>query len=125
MIHGIGADILAISRIQTIFESKPEDAFFRLTFTEEERKIISSRPSPLYSYATRFAGKEAVFKSLRVDSDAVRLNEIEILEDETGAPTVRLSGNALVLAEKFSISNVHISLSFDGNYACAYAIAEK
>ncbi len=124
MIHGIGTDLLAIERIRSLYKSDPEDAFFRLTFTEQERALIQSRPSPLYSYATRFAGKEAVFKALRIDSDAIRLNEIEILENETGAPTVNLLGNARLTADRLSISNIHISLSYDTEYACAYAISE-
>ena len=86
--------------------------------------LILSRPDPLYSYATRFAGKEAVFKALQIDSDMIRLNEIEILENKSGAPTVSLLGNARMIADRFSISKIHISLTYDIRYACAYAIAE-
>ena len=31
----------------------------------------------------KFAGKEAVFKALNLNGNAIRLNEIEILENET------------------------------------------
>ena len=125
MIHGIGTDLLAIERIRSLYNSNPDDAFFRLTFTEQERTLILSRPDPLYSYATRFAGKEAVFKALRISSDDIRLNEIEILEDKTGAPTVTLLGNARLLADQLQISFIHISLSYDTEYASAYVICEK
>ena len=121
MIHGIGTDLLAIERIRSLYNSNPEDAFFRLTFTEQERSLILSRPAPLYSYA----GKEAVFKALRIHSDNIRLNEIEILEDKTGAPTVTLLGNARLLADQLQISFIHISLSYDTGYASAYVICEK
>lgn len=125
MIHGIGTDLLAMERIRSLYNSNPEDAFFRLTFTEQERSLILSRPAPLYSYATRFAGKEAVFKALHIHSDDIRLNEIEILEDKTGAPTVSLLGNARLLADQLQISFIHISLSYDTEYATAYVICEK
>ena len=61
MIHGIGTDIL---NIQTIAPSVADrsDPFVRKTYTEKELELIDSRPLPLYCFATRFAGKEAVFK---------------------------------------------------------------
>ena len=85
MIHGIGTDIL---NIQTIAPSVADrsDPFVRKTYTEKELELIDSRPLPLYCFATRFAGKEAVFKAFGVHGDAFRLNDIEILENESGVP---------------------------------------
>ncbi len=124
MIHGIGTDLLNIHHIQQLYVKNPEDIFFRKTFTDQERALIFTRQSPLYSYATRFAGKEAVFKALRIHGNSVRLNEIEILEDGNGAPTVTLHGAALWAARQNGISHIHISLSYDTDYAIAYAICE-
>lgn len=125
MIHGTGTDILHIDRIRSLYLSNPEDVFFTSVFTEKERKLIQAKQVPLYSYATRFAGKEAVFKALRIHSDDIRLNEIEILENEKGAPTVTLYGNALNLAHQAEITRIHISLSYDTDYAIAFATCEK
>ncbi|MCI8281019.1 MAG: holo-ACP synthase [Lachnospiraceae bacterium] len=124
MIHGIGTDLINIRHIQQLYLENSEDIFFRKTFTDRERALIRTRQSPLYSYATRFAGKEAVFKALRVHGNSVRLNEIEILEDDNGAPTVTLHGAALTAARQNGISYIHISLSYDMDYAIAYAICE-
>ena len=125
MIHGIGTDILHIDRIRPLYEKDPEDAFFQSVFTTEERRLIAGRPAPLYGYATRFAGKEAVFKALQIGSDEIRLNEIEILEDSRGIPKVILHGHAKELAARLQIGQIHLSLSYEADYAIAYAVCEK
>ncbi len=121
MIYAIGTDLLKIDHIATILNTNPEDPFFQKTFTKKELTLINSRPTPLYSYATRFAGKEAVFKALSIGGNDIRLNEIEILEAENGQPLVTLLGRAKDIAEKKGISQVLISLSYDTDYAIAYA----
>ncbi|MCQ4671119.1 holo-ACP synthase [Lactonifactor longoviformis] len=122
MIYGIGTDILNIRNIEKAV-SDITDPFVRKTYTENEIALITSRPLPLYSFATRFSGKEAVFKSLSADGNSLRLNEIEILENELGQPTVTLHGNAKKLAEAKGISQILISLSYDTDYAVAFATA--
>lgn len=121
MIHGIGTDILKIERIATILNMNPEDPFFRKTYTKKELNLIKQRPTPLYSYATRFAGKEAVFKSMGIGGNDIRFDDIEILEAENGQPFVVLLGRAKEIADQKGISQVLISLSYDTDYAIAYA----
>lgn len=77
----------------------------------------------IFSHATRFAGKEAVFKTFGVDGNAILLNEIEILENEVGQPIVILHGNAKRIAKQNQIQKILISLSYDTDYAIAYATA--
>lgn len=120
MVYGIGTDILNIGQIRQAV-SRADDPFIKKTYTKKELDLIYSRPSPLYCFATRFAGKEAVFKSLGVHGNDIRLNEIEILELPNGAPFVRLSGRAEELAAQKNISHIHISLSYDTDYALAFA----
>ena len=122
MLIGIGCDILKISRIEKEVQN-PDSLFIKKLFSENEKKLIASRSEPLYSYATRFAGKEAVFKTFGVPQDACRLNDIEILENEAGQPFVVLHGKALTIAQKKKIAVVQISLSFETDYAVAFAAA--
>jgi fatty acid synthase subunit alpha len=51
-----------------------------------------SQPSPPSSFAAHWVGKEAVFKSLGMKSKgaAAAMKEIEIVNDESGIPTVHL-----------------------------------
>ena len=122
MIHGVGTDILASARMGDL---PKEDAFVRRTFTERERAEIFSRDTPQSCLCSRFAGKEAVFKALRMNPDAARLDEIEILSDEWGAPCVTLHGAMAAQAAEKGVKAVHLSLSWETDYALAFAVAEK
>lgn len=126
MIKGIGTDILEICKLQPVL-GKPDyitDSFIQKTYTAAEIMLAERRPIPLYCYATRFAGKEAVYKALGTNGAAIRLCEIEILSHDNGAPFVNLYGNAKLFAKEREISNILISLSYEDHYAVAYAVAE-
>ena len=124
MIAGIGTDILRIKNLsRTCLRSG--DPFLEKTYSEEEIRAAAAREIPFYYYATRFAGKEAVFKALRISPEHVKMSEIEILNDENGAPQVKLYGNLLAQAVAKGITCIHISLSYEEEYACAMAVAER
>lgn len=121
-VTGVGVDILRVGTIAPSVAT-PESPFVQKIYTAAERALIQRRDIPLYSYATRFAGKEAVFKAFGVHGDAFRLDEVEILENEVGQPVVHLHGRAAALAREKGIDRVLISLSYDTDYAVAYATA--
>ena len=120
MIYGVGTDILSLERLSRILES--DGGFEKRVYTPRELELIRSRPEPVCCYATRFAGKEAVFKALRLDGNT-RWAEIEILAEPDGAPCVRLNGGAARYAAARGVTAVRISLSYEDRYACAFAIA--
>lgn len=120
---GVGTDILKISHLAGK-SIEPSDAFTRKVYTAAELKEAMKREIPLYYFATRFAGKEAVFKALGMSSDDARLNDIEILNDKNGQPHVALTGSLAAAAHKRGIARVMISLSYDTEYAVAFAVAE-
>jgi len=122
MVIGVGTDILKIQRIRDGLGGG--EAFLKKSFTPREREQARQRSDPALFYATRFAGKEAVFKCFGVDGGDVRLNEIEILGSDTGQPQVSLLGKALDIAAQKGIRNIQISLSYDTEYAVAFALAE-
>lgn len=124
MIVGIGTDILEIKKILPE-NLRPGDPFLKRAYTEKEIMEASQSDHPYYYYADRFAGKEAVFKALRIPPHSVRLSDIEILNDPTGAPCLYLHGRLKDIAEQKHISTIHISLSYDDDYAIAFAVAES
>ncbi len=126
MIIQIGTDIVEIEKLKYTVETEPpaSDPFIRRTFTAEEIRLALTRPSPLSFFATRFAGKEAVFKALNITGEDVRLSDIEILSEENGRPYVRLYGSAKETADRLGVTKVHLSLSYEDNYAVAFAVAE-
>lgn len=137
MILGIGTDILKIQRIRDIYKNEI-DPFFEKVYTAKEREQAAGRPDPVLYYATRFAGKEAVFKcfgieygdvdyisdKFNIDSKDIRLNEIEIIGAENGQPSVILSGSCRKIAESKGIKNIFITLSYDADYVLAFAVAQ-
>lgn len=119
MIYGVGTDILSLERLSRILEH--DGSFEKKVYTPRELELIRSRPEPLCCCATRFAGKEAVFKALRLDGNT-RWTEIEILSEPDGAPRVQLLGAAAQYAAARGVTAVQLSLSYEDKYACAFAV---
>jgi len=115
--------ILILELISAVPSQNP--TFVTRNFTEAEIAYCRAQPSPASSFAARWAGKEAVFKSLGVKSKgaAAAMRDIEILNDDSGVPTVRLHGDAKTQAEGKGISKVLISLSHSETTAIAFAQA--
>ena len=63
MIIGVGADLSDIRRIQASLD-RFGDRFKTRCFTELERTRSDRKPDPAWSYAKRFAAKEACAKAL-------------------------------------------------------------
>jgi phosphopantetheine--protein transferase-like protein len=87
--------------------------FISRNFTDAEIAYCRAQPSFQSSFAARWVGKEAVFKSLGVSSKgaAAAMKEIEILPNEAGVPEVTLHGEARAAAAAKGISSIHLSLS--------------
>jgi len=107
-VTGVGVDQELISSVPS---SNP--SFVERNFTEAEIAYCRAQPSPPSSFAARWVGKEAVFKSLGVSSKgaAAAMKDIEILPNESGVPTVTLHGDAKAAAKSKGITNVLVSLS--------------
>ena len=84
----IGVDVESIDAINIA-----NDTFVDRNFTSAEQTYCRRAPSPRASFAGRWSAKEAVFKSLGVNSKGAGagLKEIEIGNDEKGAPIVTVS----------------------------------
>lgn len=117
----IGIDMVAVERIE---RATKRQSFKDRVFTRAEQAYCESRGKQCaQSYAARFAGKEAVLKSLGTGLRGGCLTEIEILPNELGAPIVRLSGYFAETARKMGIEEIIISLTHDKTYAMAQALA--
>ncbi len=123
-IHGIGTDIVKISRIEQAVLSWG-DRFLGRVFTESERDYCFKKARPYSSLAARFAAKEAFVKALSVEVP-VSFKEIETINDKNGAPVLRLHGRVAEILKEFCPNGVvHLSLSHDGDYAVAFVVIEK
>ena len=121
MIIGIGTDIVDISRVKKILERQGEK-FVNRILSQPEQKELSGRITPPI-VAKRFAAKEAVSKSLGTGIGfGVSFQDITIIHDSKGAPSVTLCGGAAKVLDEKSGKNVLLSLSDEQDYAIAYAV---
>lgn len=116
----IGVDVEDISAINI-----DNDTFLQRNFTTGEINYCQGAPSPQSSFTGRWSAKEAVFKSLGVASKGAgaAMKDIEILKDDTGAPTVSLHGEAAKAAQKAGVKNITLSISHSDTQAIAVAVA--
>jgi fatty acid synthase subunit alpha, fungi type len=119
-VSGVGVDQELISSVPTW-----NPTFIERNFTDAEIAYCRSQPAPASSFAARWVGKEAVFKSLGVSSKgaAAAMKDIEILPGDNGAPTVTLHGDAKSAATTKGVKKVLVSLSHSETVAIAFAQA--
>ena len=124
MIVGVGTDIVDVRRIQRSLTRFGGRFIDKVLCSGERRSLSGSR---LAAYlAGQFSAKEAVSKALGTGMrSGVHFRNIEIVRKESGAPLVRLTGEAKFRAEELGISAIHISMSDERDYAISYVIASN
>ena len=122
MICGIGTDIVETDRIARLLESDQQKIFLDRIFTPAEQAAAPQKGQIQY-YAGRWAAKEAVAKALHCGiGKHCSWLDLEILNDNVGAPAVSFSGAALIQTNG---AVCHLSISHEKHYACATAILEQ
>lgn len=119
MIVGIGIDVVEIQRVADALGRTP--SMRDRLFTAGEQGYCGGR---IASLAARFAGKEAVSKSLGSGIRGFTFLDIEVVSDSLGRPSVALHGRAFLFAVELGVRVVHLSLSTSNTVAVAYAVAE-
>ena len=118
-IIGVGIDLVNISRFEKI-AARWETRLLSRIFTEDEQAYCLRHRNPYPHFAARWAVKEATVKSLRWDrSVAFGWREIETVNDASGRPSVRMTGTIRRQADHLGVSQIHVSLSHDHDYAIA------
>ena len=123
MIVGVGLDLCLISRMARAL-SRSEGRFAARVFTADEQLYCDARAEPAQHYAARFAAKEAILKALGVP-DGLRWHELEIVKTASGGPRIVLHGAAQQAADRLHVAQLHLSLTHQGDAACAVVIAES
>jgi holo-[acyl-carrier protein] synthase len=119
---GIGTDIIETVRIAQMIE-KHGELFLSRVFTAREIQYCSTRRAANQHYAGRWAAKEAVLKVLGTGwAKGIQWTDIEVVNEVSGAPTIRLANRAAEIAAERGIRNVMISISHCRAYATAFAI---
>ena len=125
MIVSIGIDIVEVYRIAETLARTPR--FGERVFTDAERAYCDTKgAAAAQSYAGRFAAKEAFLKALQTGwRGKITWQDIEILSDDQGVPTLNISGEAETLFKKTGSTSAHLSISHTSEHAVAQVIFEK
>jgi len=121
-IAGLGVDICEIARMGRALERHP--TLRERVFTPEEIAYCDSRARPAESYAGRFAAREAVIKALGGYRER-GWRDISVTRAPTGAPAIRLEGNAKRRADVLGVTSVLISFTHERSSAVAFAVAVR
>lgn len=122
MIVGIGIDLMEIEKISDSIRS---EVFLRKVFTPAEIEDCLKSGNPAERFAGKFAAKEACMKALGYGiRQEVWFTQIEVTNNEEGAPCIHVNGKAekLMIAKK--IKKIHVSITHTKGMAAAVLILE-
>ncbi|MBL1223565.1 holo-ACP synthase [Enterococcus sp. BWR-S5] len=116
MIKGIGIDIVELSRIEKIIDNR--SSFVKRVLTENELEIFHqlSKRRQIEFLGGRFCCKEAFSKAWGTGISGVGFQEMEILQDESGAPKMTKSPHQ---------GKVFVSISHTETTAIAQIVLEE
>ena len=121
MIIGLGTDIVDISRVASAMQ-RYGGQFMEHTFTPAESAEGAGRVS---YFAGRWAAKEAAAKALGCGiGEECSFTDIEVLDDDSGAPQLTCSALRAKRLEKQHPLRWHVSISHEKQYAVATVIVE-
>jgi holo-[acyl-carrier protein] synthase len=124
MIDGVGIDLVDVDRIAD--KISKEAGFRELVFSPGEIGYCETKRNKFEHYAARFAAKEAFFKALGTGwPEGTAFNEVEIIGNESGRPTLVLLGNTGIALANLKIVKILVSLSHIKTMASAVVIIEK
>jgi holo-[acyl-carrier protein] synthase len=112
----VGVDLIEIERVRRALE---RPGFRERCFTEAERAYCDSRPNPAESYASRFAGKEAVGKALGC---GVRFTWKEVEIVGRPKPAVSITGRTAAFASRVGVGAIDLSMTHSRELAAAICV---
>lgn len=127
-IVGHGIDLTSVDRIREMVVDHG-DRFLDRVFTIAERESAMKQANDskrAEHLAGRFAAKEAALKALGTGwRDGIAWTDVEVLNQPSGAPSLRLHGKALEIADSLGARMYHVSISHAANVATASVILES
>ncbi len=122
MIVGIGVDVVDVPRMEKTLR-RSSAHFLKRVYTDAEVAYCSGKAASIQHLAGRFAAKEAVFKALGTGwSKGVGWKDVEIRNDEHGAPEVSLQGKAGEIFTQRGGGKMLVSISHTEQTAIAQVV---
>jgi len=115
---GVGIDIVLVSRVEKILNSKNKDRFLNKIFSDKEISNSEKKYNQSQYFSGRFAAKEAIKKALSSynKNNVPTFKSLEILNADNGKPYVSIKSKQQ--------SDIDISIAHDGNYAIAFCVVK-
>lgn len=115
---GVGIDIVLVSRVEKILNSKNKDRFLNKIFSDKEISNSEKKYNQSQYFSGRFAAKEAIKKALSSynKNNVPTFKSLEILNADDGKPYVSIKSKQQ--------SDIDISIAHDGNYAIAFCVVK-
>lgn len=112
----IGTTILDMEHLKKL-TAKPK--FLAKYYSPKEMKFLMEKSFPIPIMAEMFATKTAFVKALGINAHGVKLNDISVLTDYSGAYYLSLTGRAkiIIVAKKYrtAVSCAHNKISAMSN----------
>jgi holo-[acyl-carrier protein] synthase len=125
MIHGLGTDVVQVSRIEAVWKKRGEVFAKRILMPEEYAAFARTR-NPVRFLAMRFAAKEAVVKALGTGFRfGVWVRDVGMTSDRRGKPCVIFSSRGQAVCRELGVGRAHVSLTDEAGLVVAMAVAEK
>ena len=121
----VGVDLVSVAAVADSVRVHAERYLRRVYTSRELCDCVTSSGAPdVRRLAARFAAKEAILKVLREGDEAIPWHEIGVRSDRFGRPSVELAGGAAALARRRGIDALDVSLTHEGQFAAAVAVAQ-
>ncbi len=129
MILGIGNDIVDISRFNNVLNRKSSSFLSKYFLPSEIVHANAHKVKFIEKIASAWAVKEATAKALGTGiAMGVRLQDIELLRNASGSPSVRLHNHAHTVAKQLANGGeycIFVTVSHDAHMVCAMVILQK
>jgi holo-[acyl-carrier protein] synthase len=124
MIFGIGTDIVAFARIESL-HLRYGTRFAQRILSKTEMAELQTHHDPARLLMKRFAAKEALAKAAGTGlRHPVSMQNITVIHDEKGKPMFEFSPELAACFNSMSISHHHLSISDEHEVAVAFVILE-
>ncbi len=123
MVIGVGVDVLEVNRVKRLLDR--DDRFLEKVFTRAEIGYCQAKHYREQHYAARFTAKEAFLKALGSGwRNGIGWQDVEVVNDELGKPTIRLHGRALEAFRSQRMRRIHLSLSHTREHAVSLVVID-
>jgi len=125
MIYGLGIDLVENDRIEKMIQKWGEKFLCRV-FSDREIEYCGRHAQAHIHYGARFAVKEAFLKAISLGlGRGVRLQEIEVVNEQSGQPALKLYGGAQDFYQSARITSAYLSITHTKKYSSAMVLLEK